>query len=96
MALDGLVRAFVGAGARLVLASHWPVPDDFNATGQLMTGLFSAPAGTPTATALRLSQQKLMDDANTSHPFYWSAFAPVGDGEIPVVRATPQIAQAAH
>ena len=25
VALDGLVRAFVGAGGRLVIASHWPV-----------------------------------------------------------------------
>ena len=29
VALDGLVRAFVGAGGRLVIASHWPVPDDY-------------------------------------------------------------------
>ena len=94
VALDGLVRAFVGAGGRLVLASHWPVPDDFNATQRLMTGLFSAPPGTPTVTALRLSQRQLMDDANTSHPFYWSAFAAIGDGEIPVIRAKQQIAQA--
>ena len=96
VALDGLVRAFVGAGARLVIASHWPVPDDYNATQRLMTGLFSAPPGTPTVTALRMSQQALMDDANTSHPFYWSAFAAVGDGEIPVIRpiAPPQIAAA--
>lgn len=95
VALDGLVRAFVGAGARLVLASHWPVPDDFNATQRLVTGLFSAPPGTSTVTALRLSQQQLMDDANTSHPFYWSAFAAVGDGQIPVIRTRPQaIAQA--
>jgi hypothetical protein len=28
-----------------------------------------------------------MDDANTSHPFYWSSFAAVGDGEMPVIRA---------
>ena len=95
VALDGLVRAFVGAGGRLVVASHWPVPDDFNATQRLITGLFSAPAGTGTVTALRLSEQKLMDDANTSHPFYWSAFAAIGDGEIPMVRVQqPQIAQA--
>jgi CHAT domain-containing protein len=94
VALDGLVRAFVGAGARLVVASHWPVPDDFNATQRLVTGLFSAPPGTPTVTALRLSQRQLMDDVNTSHPFYWSAFAVVGDGEIPVIRANPNIAQA--
>jgi CHAT domain-containing protein len=93
VALDGLVRAFVGAGGRLVIASHWPVPDDFNATQRLITGLFSAPAGTPTVTALRLSQRQLMDDASTSHPFYWSAFAAIGDGEIPVIRATQRIAQ---
>jgi CHAT domain-containing protein len=95
VALDGLVRAFVGAGGRLVIASHWPVPDDYNATQRLITGLFSASPGTPTVTALRMSQRQLMDDANTSHPFYWSAFAAVGDGEIPVIRAKQQIA-AAH
>jgi CHAT domain-containing protein len=94
VALDGLVRAFVGAGGRLIIASHWPVPDDFNATQRLITGLFSAPPGTPTVTALRLSQEKLMDDVNTSHPFYWSAFAAVGDGEIPVIRPIQNIAQA--
>jgi CHAT domain-containing protein len=94
VALDGLVRAFVGAGSRLVIASHWPVPDDYNATERLITGLFSAAPGTPTVTALRMSQRQLMDEADTSHPFYWSAFAAVGDGEIPVIRARkPQIAQ---
>ena len=92
VALDGLVRAFVGAGGRLVLASHWPVSDDYNATERLITGLFSAPPGTPTVTALRLSQRQLMDDVNTSHPFYWAPFAVVGDGEIPVIRPTPRIA----
>jgi CHAT domain-containing protein len=44
-------------------------------------------------TALRLSEQKLMDDPDTSHPFYWSAFAAVGDGDIPVIRAETRIAQ---
>jgi len=86
VALDGLVRAFVGAGGRLVVASHWPVPDDFNATQRLVTGLFGVGAGTPTSEALRKSQIQLMDDMNTSHPFYWSAFAVVGDGEAPIIR----------
>ena len=94
VALDGLVRAFVGAGGRLVIASHWPVPDDFNATQRLISGLFSAPPGTPTVEALRMAQRELMDDPNTSHPFYWSAFTAVGDGEIPVIRAKQQIATA--
>jgi CHAT domain-containing protein len=80
-ALDGLVRAFVGAGARTVVASHWPVPDDFNATQRLILGLFNAPRGTAVSAALRRTQRELMDQAATSHPYYWSAFAVVGDGE---------------
>jgi CHAT domain-containing protein len=93
VALDGLVRAFVGAGSRMVIASHWPVPDDFNATQRLITGLFTAPPGTSTASALRLSERKLMDDPQTSHPFYWSGFAAIGDGAAPVVRKPQSIAQ---
>ncbi len=85
-ALDGLVRAFVGAGGRTVVASHWPVPDDYGATGRLITGFFEANEGVGTAEALRQAQFGLMDDADTSHPFYWSAFAVVGDGTIPVRR----------
>jgi len=84
-ALDGLVRAFVGAGGRTVLASHWPVPDDFNATGRLISGLFEGD-GRETAEALRTSQVALMDDPETSHPFYWSAFAVVGDGAARLAR----------
>lgn len=84
-ALDGLVRAFVGAGGRTVVASHWPVPDDYDATKRLISGLLGAD-GRPTADALRQSQIGLMDDPNTSHPFYWSAFAIVGDGSIAVSR----------
>jgi hypothetical protein len=29
-----------------------------------------------------------MDDPNTSHPYYWSAFAIVGDGERPLLPLT--------
>lgn len=79
-ALDGLVRAFVGAGGRTVVASHWPVPDDYNATGRLISGFFQAQPGVATAEALRQAQVALMDQAETSHPFYWAAFAVVGDG----------------
>ncbi|WP_240624631.1 CHAT domain-containing protein [Aurantiacibacter odishensis] len=85
-ALDGLVRAFVGAGSRTVVASHWPVPDDFDATSELISGLFQTGEGVATTRALRDAQLALMDDAATSHPFYWSAFAVVGDGTVPVRR----------
>ena len=79
-ALDGLVRAFIGAGSRTVIASHWPAPDDFNATQRLISGLFREGVGRPLAIALRDAQRPLMDEAATSHPYYWSDFAIVGDG----------------
>ncbi len=85
-ALDGLVRAFVGAGGRTVVASHWPVPDDYDATNRLISAFFDSGEGVATTESLRQAQLALMDDADTSHPFYWSAFAVVGDGTVPVRR----------
>lgn len=82
-ALDGLVRSFIGAGSRSVLASHWPAPDDFQATERLIGGLFADGKGQSIATVLRISQKKLMDDPTTSHPYYWSGFAIIGDGSRP-------------
>ena len=79
-ALDGLVRAFVGAGGRSILASHWPAPDDFDATQRLITGLFDSGRGVSVAEALGRAQDRLMDDAQTSHPYYWAGFAIIGDG----------------
>ncbi|MCX7285359.1 MAG: CHAT domain-containing protein [Novosphingobium sp.] len=86
-ALDGLVRAFVGAGARSVIASHWPVPDDFDATRRLISGVIEAGPGQPLGQGLESAQEKLMDDPNTSHPFYWAAFVIVGDGAKPLIAA---------
>ena len=82
-ALDGLVRSFIGAGGRSVLASHWPAPDDFRATERLINGLFSDGRGRSITGALRHSQLALMDDPLTSHPYYWSGFALIGDGARP-------------
>ena len=87
-ALDGLVRAFVGAGARSVVASHWPVPDDYDATKRLVGGLVGAQPGQPLADALEQAQLKLMDDPKTSHPFYWAAFIILGDGARPLIPTT--------
>lgn len=78
-ALDGLVRAFIAAGGRQVIASHWPAPDDYGATRRLFSGFFIG-RGDSVAGALQHAQLTLMDDPKTSHPFYWAGFAVVGDG----------------
>jgi CHAT domain-containing protein len=82
-ALDGLVRAFIAAGGRQVIASHWPAPDDYNATQRLFSGFF-ADRGVSVGNALLQAQRGLMDDPATSHPFYWAGFAIIGDGARPL------------
>ncbi|HKX88032.1 MAG TPA: CHAT domain-containing protein, partial [Sphingopyxis sp.] len=84
-ALDGLVRSFIGAGGRSVIASHWPAPDDFDATKRLIGGLFATSEGTSVADALAATQIRLMDDKQTSHPYYWAGFAIIGDGGQPLL-----------
>lgn len=82
-ALDGLVRAFIAAGGRQVIASHWPAPDDYNATERLFDGFYKA-KGESIGQALMTSERKLMDDPATSHPYYWAGFAVIGDAARPV------------
>ncbi len=82
--LDGLVRAFVGAGGRSVMASHWPAPDDYQATNRLITGVISEGGGRSIWSAMARARTPLMDDPLTSHPYYWAGFAIVGDGARPV------------
>jgi CHAT domain-containing protein len=80
--LSGLARAFIYAGARSILVSHWPVDD--HATSVLTTGMVAEmQAGTPRGEALRRSILKLMrEDARGfyAHPRFWAPFILVGDG----------------
>lgn len=85
-ALDGLVRSFIGAGGRAVLASHWPAPDDFDATERLISQMFREGRNTPIGDALGASRQMLMDDPLTSHPYYWGGFSLIGDAARPLLR----------
>ena len=77
-ALTGLARAFINAGARSLIVSHWSVDSD--ATMRLMTGMFASHAATQ-AGALRESALAMMASPDQySHPYYWAAFTVVGDG----------------
>jgi CHAT domain-containing protein len=84
-ALGGLTRAFIYAGSRGLIVSHWEV--DSASTLALMTGMFTAAKpgeSVGEAEALRRSELKLMDSDDHSHPYYWAAFTVVGDGARPM------------
>jgi hypothetical protein len=72
----GLVRGFLVAGARGVVASLWEVHDQ--STAELMSDLYShLSVGKPVAQALALAQRRArMADPN---PLRWAPFALVGD-----------------
>jgi CHAT domain-containing protein len=84
--LSALSRAFFYAGARNLLASHWPVSDDvapvlITRTLQLERG------GVRRADAFRQAMREVrMDSSHDSatgswaHPFYWAPFVIIGDG----------------
>jgi CHAT domain-containing protein len=77
--LSGLVRAFFYAGARNVLATHWPIASQ--PTVALTTGMVRKRAmGLTWSDALRESKVQMMDNPATSHPFFWGAFSLVGGG----------------
>jgi CHAT domain-containing protein len=83
-ALSGLARAFIYAGARALLVSHWPVYSD--AAVRLTTNAFSRldrDRGVGRAEAMRQSIVELIDDTSqpdNTHPAVWAPFVVVGEG----------------
>jgi CHAT domain-containing protein len=83
--LSGLAKAFLYAGSRSLLVSHWAVISD--AAERLTTGMFAELAREPgagRAEALRRSAMALLDggggDPLLSHPAAWAPFVVVGEG----------------
>lgn len=75
-ALSGLARSFFYAGARSVLVSHWPLPDE--ATVAVMSGLFERlKAGDGLPEALRAAQMAQIQ-SGADDPLAWAALAVVG------------------
>ena len=82
-ALSGLARAFIYAGARALLVSHWAVSSE--ATVSLVTnvvGAISRDKSLGRAEALRRAMLAMIDKGkpHEAHPAYWAPFIVVGEG----------------
>ena len=77
--LVGIVRGFMHAGTKRVVASHWRVDDE--ATGELMKRFYLAmfKEGRPPAAALREAQLAMLQQERWQAPFYWAAFVLQGE-----------------
>ena len=84
-ALSGLSQAFLYAGARALLVSHWPV--ESRSAARLMTDTFAALAADPAAGMAQAQQAAILSmiggraDPRWSHPAYWAPFVLVGNAD---------------
>ena len=82
--LSGLARAFLFAGARALLVSHWPVRDDVAATltSDTLRQLNEDPALTRSEALRRAMLALIADDSDPTlaHPSAWAPFVVVGEG----------------
>ncbi len=78
--LMGLTRAWLAAGARAVIASHWPTPDD---RGALFIDFYrhfrEAPESGPAAALQRAQLDMLRAGGWRSDPQYWATYFVNGD-----------------
>lgn len=70
--IDGLVRAFLVAGARSVIASRWGADDA--STSELIQAFYAGYLGEnkTASAALRAARQKLIAGKRFSAPYYWA------------------------
>lgn len=86
----GLGSGFFYAGARSILATHWPV--ESVSARELVSGVFGILSGTamPRARALQASMNRMLDGSQKdsagrrvfsyAHPIFWAPYALYGDG----------------
>jgi CHAT domain-containing protein len=83
--LGGLARAFFFAGARNLLASHWPVSDDVAPVLTTRTlelenaGIGRAEALQRATREVRMNKRHDTATETWAHPFYWAPFVLIGD-----------------
>jgi hypothetical protein len=77
-ALSGLVRSFLAAKARAVVATHWQVSIE-EESDRLFREFYTRGRTVSIGEALKGAQVELMSDPRYSHPFFWGAYFVVGD-----------------
>ncbi len=86
--LDGLVRAFLAANARAVVATAWAIPDG-KETNDLIAAFYRNGRTAPIADSLAMAQRTIITQRAFSHPYFWGAFFVVGDGARPLLTPVP-------
>ncbi|MEZ5563253.1 MAG: CHAT domain-containing protein [Gammaproteobacteria bacterium] len=86
----GLTQAFFTAGARTLMASHWPVMSGAAVQLSVATIDASRKQNQPLAISLQRAMQTARRDGAASpiesHPSYWGPFVVVGDGNRALAR----------
>ena len=84
--MSSLVKAFMFAGAKTVVAGVWKVDDVF--TSELMTTFYSElAAGAAKGTALRDAKLALVKKYKDLAPYFWAGFTMWGEDRLPVASA---------
>jgi len=78
---SGMTQAFLIAGARTIVVSHWPVVSD--AAVAITTGMIAGLKGPPSGRALAMAHRQALLDLIASgeshaHPRYWASFSIFG------------------
>ncbi|HEX8223831.1 MAG TPA: CHAT domain-containing protein [Allosphingosinicella sp.] len=76
--LEGLVRAFLTANSRAVLATYWQVSAEVE-TNDLIRNFYAAARTENIGASLQSAQRGLIRTKDVSHPFFWGAYFVVGD-----------------
>ena len=86
--LDGLVRAFITANARAVIATYWKVPAIAESEA-FIQALYATGRTATIGAALSRAQAELIARPLYSHPYYWGAYFLVGDGSKTMLSRSP-------
>jgi CHAT domain-containing protein len=84
--VEGMIRAFLYAGAGTVMAALWPIADEASA---ILTERFyqQLAAGQSAAEALRKAQESMITDPSYGHPYFWAGFTLTGDPRTRLIRS---------